>query len=205
MTPEGFSFFRNRTIAGRLLGERLCEAVNGDVVVVTISTGGFPVGESVAGKMHAMTVYLPTLNIPDPADPAKTIGAANFGCAITNEENDTPGEYIYRQVHRLQQELKSNYLDQATVFSQVIAGNQVVVVNDVIDRTAPLLAAIKLIRSYGPKTLTLAAPVITVDAYMTLRQEVDDIVALETTSPHMLKFAFNNEDHMEFTDEIPAP
>jgi|GEM_PF-7004420 len=204
MAPEGFTYFRSRLAAGRLLGERLTSTLQGEVIVVTVSGNGFPVADSVAGVMHAVTVYLPTLSIPDPTDPRKTIGAVNFGCSVMNEEHELPGEYVYRQVNRLQQELKSNFLDQSAVFSKVIRNNQVIIVNDVVDDKAPLVAAIKLIREYDPKLLILAAPIVTVDAYLNLRQEVDDIIALETISPHMIAHAFSNDDYIEFSDEIPT-
>src|SRR5689334_2045672 len=116
MAPEGFTIFRSRLAAGRLLGERLAANLKGEVIVVTVSAGGFPVADSVAGLMHAVTVYLPTLYIPDPANPKKTIGAVNFGCAVTNDEDhELPGGYVYRQVQVLQQELKSNFVDQSAV------------------------------------------------------------------------------------------
>ncbi|MEJ1242043.1 hypothetical protein WBG78_28105 [Chryseolinea sp. T2] len=205
MAPEGFTIFRSRLAAGRLLGERLATNLKGEIIVVTVSAGGFPVADSVAGIMHAVTVYLPTLYIPDPANPKKTIGAVNFGCAVTNDEgNELPGNYVYRQVQQLQQELKSNFVDQSAVFNKVLLNNQVVIVNDVVENAASVIAAIRLIRGYQPKLLTLATPVITVDAYMKIREEVDDIVALETVSPHMVAHAFNSDDYLEFIDEIPT-
>ncbi|MGC3948401.1 MAG: hypothetical protein QM762_28505 [Chryseolinea sp.] len=173
----------------------------GEVIVITVSGNGFPVADSVASIMHAVTVYLPTLSIPDPTDPKKTIGAVNFGCAVTDDGHELPGDYVYRQVNRLQQELKNNFLDQSAVFAKVILNNQVVIVSDVVDNPAPIIAAVKLVKSYQPKLLVLATPVITVDAYLNLRQEVDEVVALETVSAHMVARAFSNEGYFEFTDE----
>lgn len=199
MVSERFSFFRSRSAAGQLLGERLAGVLKGEAIVVSVSSGGFPVADSVAGALHAASLYLPCMDIPDPTDPKKTIGAVNFGYALTHQGHDLPASYLHREAQRLQQELRRQFLDQSAVFNKVLEGKQVVIVNDIVENPAVVVAAVKLVTEYRPAAVILAAPLITIESFLTLSSEVQEIVVLETVSTHMLKYAFSQEDHFELS------
>lgn len=185
MTLQEFNHLNSETQIGQQLAARLVPGLHREVIVVCISATGFPLADAVAGALHAASLYVPTVDIFDPADPRKVIGVVNIGCAVTHEERDVPGDYVYRQTRQMQQDLRRQSPGQAKVFDKVLRGRDVVIVDDVVHDPTAIRATIRLISDFEPARVIVAAPIITNEAFVQLKLDADEVFALDTLSPQM--------------------
>ena len=183
--------FANRVEAGRLLVKKLLENDLQDPVVLALPRGGVPIGLEVAQAIGAPLDLLLVRKIGVPFQPELALGAVVDGdnpqivinedvrrlARVSDEEIEAIKTRELKEIDRRRQ----RYLQGRAAVS--VAGKTAIVVDDGIATGATVRAALKALRQREPHKLILAVPVAPLDTIGKLRDEVDEIVCLETPEP----------------------
>jgi putative phosphoribosyl transferase len=179
------SIFPTRSIAGRLLAERLHAFVDrSEVIVLALPRGGVPVGYEVA---HALGVELDVLIVRKlgvPQQPELAMGAiASGGARYLNQE-------VLRLAHVSDAELQKVVAAETAELERRehlyrgerppldITGRTVIVVDDGMATGASMRAAVLALRSKRPAHIVVAVPVAPEDAGERLQGAADEFVCL---------------------------
>ena len=181
-----FPRFRDRTEAGRRLGEILADRVHGDVIVYGIPRGGVPVALEVASALEAPLDLALARKIGAPGHPEVALAAVIGGdhpMTVINEElvrtSQTSATWLERERVAALAEIERRrrlYLQGRTSLDP--RGHVAVLVDDGLATGATARAAIAGLRAQGVRLLVLAVPVAPKTLACALREEVDDFVCL---------------------------
>jgi predicted phosphoribosyltransferase len=180
--------FQDRLDAGRRLAEALSGYKGRSAVVLALPRGGVPVAAEVAAALDAPLDLILVRKIGVPAQPELAMGAVVDGAepiVVRNEEviefsgtaADEFDAVCARELAEIERRRQLYIGERARA---EIAGQVVIVVDDGIATGATTRAALQAIRNRKPKELVLAVPVAPPDTIRQLRQEVDDLICLET-------------------------
>jgi predicted phosphoribosyltransferase len=180
--------FRDRSDAGRRLAKALSKYKGTNTVVLALPRGGVPVAAKVAEALNAPLDLVLVRKIGVPAQPELAMGAVVDGAAPIVVRNDevielsgvTAGEFDEARARELAEIERRRQLYIGQRARAEIAGHVVIVIDDGIATGATMRAALQAIRKRKPKELVLAVPVAPPDAVRLLRQEVDNLLCLET-------------------------
>lgn len=179
--------FRDRTEAGRLLGDALAFLKGRkDTIVLAIPRGGVPVGKEVASAIGAPLDIVITHKIGAPGNPELAVGAVTEAGDIIREEElvrllGISESYLKREGGRQLGEIKERerkYRD-ARPFPD-LKGKTVVIVDDGIATGSTIRAAVASVKMKGAAATIIAAPVAPPDAVSELSKLVDRVVCLDT-------------------------
>jgi putative phosphoribosyl transferase len=202
--------FADRTEAGRRLVEGLREyAGRPDAVVVALPRGGVPVAYQVAqGLGLALEAFLVRkLGVPGREELA--MGAiASGGARVLNQEVLAGGdlsaqqvdEVVQRELRRLAEQERKYRGDRAL---RNLEGITAIVVDDGLATGATMRAAIRALRDLGARQIVVAVPVAPLQTYVALREEVDEIVCLNTPE-RFTAVGFWYQDFSPVSDEQVA-
>lgn len=187
MRAYGEVRFRNRRVAGRLLGNELGKfAGRNDVVVLGLPRGGVPVAVEVARRIGAPLDVLVVKKLGAPFQPELALGAvASFGAVVMDET-------LARHLGVTKDELDAM---KSRAFAEVEArerlyrgerpladlrGKTVIVVDDGLATGSTMRAAVKALRSLGCERLVVAVPVSAPDTAAAMAEEdgVEQVVCL---------------------------
>ncbi len=205
------SLFPNRSVAGRLLAERLrAYAGRNEVIVLALPRGGVPVGFEVA---HALGVELDVLIVRKlgvPQQPELAMGAiASGGARYLNEE-------VLRLAHVSDAELRQvvaaetaelerrERLYRGNRLPPDITGRTVIVVDDGMATGASMRAAVLALRSKRPTHIVVAVPVAPEDAGERLQGAADEFVCLQTPRDFYAVGQFYLDFQQTSDDEVRA-
>ncbi len=182
---------RDREQGGRLLAGVLGPLRAEGVIVLGLARGGVPVALEVARGLEAPLGVLSVQRIGADQFPECTIGAAAEGGAV----------YVRRESLR---ELGITEIEAAELAAQAtvqvarrarayrgdapapnLGGRTVVLVDDGVATGATALVAMRAVRGLGAARVVLAAPVIAATAFPRLRQEFEEVVALDWPHPFL--------------------
>jgi putative phosphoribosyl transferase len=178
--------FRNRMDAGRRLAERLGQLRGEDVVVLGLPRGGVPVAAGVARELDAPLDVIVVRKLGVPFQPELAMGAVGEGGSLVVNERVGRrahiGESEFAEVERRE---RAEVERRARRFrghrSRVtVAGRTAVVVDDGMATGSTARAACQVARAQGAARVVLAVPVCSPEAARALREEVDELVCLET-------------------------
>ena len=178
--------YRNRTHAGIVLAEALAQAGFGtlalQVVVAGVARGGVAVAAPVAAAFSARLEVVIARKLRAPQNPELAIGAVGAGGEAFVDEVlvrrlGVDEAYLGAEVARQ----RADIADRArrygvTASGPAVADCEVVVVDDGVATGATLIAALRSIRSAGPRRLVCAVPVGPADTLTTLERECDLVV-----------------------------
>jgi putative phosphoribosyl transferase len=184
--------FADRAAAGRLLGQRLrALQLRPPLLVLALPRGGVPVGAAVAQALQAPLDLLLVRKIGAPWQPELALAAVVEGSPpdIVVDEDVQRGmgthlEYIEAQAQVQLREIarqRQAYLSGRP--AAPVQGSTVIVVDDGIATGTTMRAALKALRRRRPAALVLAVPVAPSDTLERLRDEVDQVVCLDTPYP----------------------
>ncbi|MGD9529981.1 phosphoribosyltransferase family protein [Pseudonocardia sp.] len=178
--------FVDRADAGRQLAGRLQHLRDEEVVVLGLPRGGVPVAFEVAQALAAPMDVVLVRKLGVPFQPELAMGAVGEGDVLVLNEQ------ILRQAHLSEAELaeierqaRAEVDRRARRFrgdrSRLpLTGRTAVLVDDGIATGATARAACQVVRAQGAARVVLAAPVCARDTAAGLRQEVDELVCLQT-------------------------
>lgn len=197
--------FKNRAEAGKLLTARLRDELEKEAIVLGIPRGGIIVGKEIAQSLSLPLDCLVIKKIPAPQNEA-TIGAVGEDGVVVWDEAlcrrlEVPVDYQQEIVKSKLSEFERKEGDfRQGKPAPEIASKVVVLVDDGIATGATIKAAIKVIRSFQPKELIVAVPVISMDELPEMKELADKLIYLE--SPEMF-FSVDQfyEDFRQPTDK----
>ena len=201
--------FRDRRHAGQILGEQLAaDADRGDAVVLALPRGGVPVGYEVARALGAPLDVFVVRKLGAPGQEELAIGAVASGgtrvlnddvvaeLGLSEEEIDAIAE---RERGELERRERSYRGDRGSLEVQ---GKRVILVDDGLATGATMRAAARAVRTLGPQAITVAVPVAPVQSCRDLRDEVEEVVCVETPSPFQAISLWYEEFPQTSDDEV---
>jgi len=199
--------FLNRDDAGSRLAKKLrAYAGRNDVLVLGIPRGGVPVAFQVAADLYAPLDVFVVRKLGTPSQPELAFGAiASGGIRILDAQIVESMGISEAEIERITAE-ESKELDRRERAYRGgraplnIRNKIVILVDDGIATGASTRAAIAALRELKPAQIVLAAPMAPASTCRHLRQEVDDLVCLETPEPFYAIGAFY-EDFSQVSDE----
>ena len=180
--------FQNRISAGRALADVLVTKNYIDPVILALPRGGVPVAVEIAKKLDAPIDLVMVRKIGLPRQ--RELAAA----AIVNGDNPeiVVNEHIVSRaglkkedIDRLADKQLAEIRRRRSIYlkgrAQVsLEGRTAIIVDDGIATGATVRASLKAVRRKSPAKLVLAVPVAPADMVEALRQEVDELICLET-------------------------
>jgi predicted phosphoribosyltransferase len=177
--------FDDRTDAGERLATRLRESGVEADLVLAIPRGGLPVGRAVADALDAPLDVAVASKVGAPGRPELALGAvAGDGSLWLNDDLvarlGVDDEYVdsarEREAEAARQKVEA-YRGGSPVPD--VAGKRVVLVDDGVATGATAFACLRMIREGGAERVVLAVPVAAASTLPRLREEADEVVAVE--------------------------
>jgi len=172
--------------AGRRLAVRLRHLRGENVVLLGLPRGGVPVAAEVARVLDAPLDVIVARKLGVPFHPELAMGAVGEGGALVVNER------VVRQAHVSEAEFAAAERRERAEVEQralqfrgdrprlALEGRTAVVVDDGIATGSTARVACQVARAHGAARVVLAAPVCAPDTARALREEVDELVCLET-------------------------
>lgn len=184
--------YANRAEAGRALAASLKEyAGRPDVVVLALPRGGVPVAARVAEALDAPLDVFLVRKLGFPGSEEFAMGAiASGGVRVLNEpvleRYGVPEAVVEtvarREEHELTRREKSYRGDLPRLD---VSGKTVIVVDDGLATGFSMRAAVKALRSLGPRRIVVAVPVGPRETVEDLRLLADEVVCPATPEPFL--------------------
>lgn len=181
--------FKNREEAGEKLAQELKEELSSetlkDALVLGIPRGGIVVGIKVKRFLDIPFECLVTKKIPAPGEEELAIGAVAEGGVVVWEDElcqrlKVPVDYKQKIVKEKVAELEKKQKDfrEEKPLPQ-IKDRVVIIVDDGVATGSTIKAAVAVVRSFSPKEIIVAVPVIAQDSLEDLKERADRIIYLE--------------------------
>lgn len=198
--------FRDRRHAGQELARSLdAYRGRGDVLVLGLPRGGVPVAHEVARQLGApLDVFVVRkLGVPGQEELAMGAIASGGGRFLNREVIDALGltqDDIDRAVADEEPELRRRErLYRGDRPFPRVSGRTVIVVDDGLATGSTMHAAVAAIRNFGAERIVIAVPVAPPDTVASLREDVDDVIALRTPEP-FYAISLHYQDFRQTTD-----
>ena len=199
--------FEDRADAGRRLASRLGAYRNRkDVVVLGIPRGGVPVAFEVAATLDAPLDVFVSRKLGVPGQEELAFGAvASGGVRILDREITEAVRISDAEVERITANVRKEVERREKVYRGsrqplMVQGQTVILVDDGIATGSSMRAAIGALRQMKPARLVVAVPVAPLSACNRLRQEVDELICVQTPEDFYAIGQFY-EDFSQVADE----
>jgi len=183
--------FRDRTEAGRLLGQELKRRLgkNDNLIILALPRGGVPVGFEVAQALDAPLDVFIVRKLGVPGHEELAMGAiATGGVRVLNQDVlryiPVPQKAIDDVAAREQQELErreGSYRGSRPPLD--VHGKTVIVIDDGLATGSTMRAAVAALKKMQPRNIIVAVPVAAQQTCDEFRDEGIDIVCLRTPEP----------------------
>src|SRR2546430_5351096 len=173
--------FRNRTEAGRKLGERLERLADQKPVVVGLPRGGVPVAAEIARRLRAPldVILVRKVGAPDRAELAAGAvgedGVTVRNLAVLNGMGLSWEDDLADQVAKERAEVRRRAGSLRRGRNRVdLLGRTVIVVDDGIATGSTVVAAMRVVRGLGARRVVLAVPVAPADTLERMEELADE-------------------------------
>ena len=199
--------FENRVDAGRRLAARLENYRGPDTIIFAIPRGGVVIGYEVASALGAPLDVIIPRKIGAPGQPELAIGAIGDDISILDDDTirylGVSEGYIQDEIERQKQEIQRRWrLYRGDGAFPDVKGKTLVLVDDGIATGHTTMAAARALRKKDPGKLVLAVPVAPPETVGRLRQEVDELVVLETPDPFFSVGSWYHEFEQTTDEEV---
>jgi putative phosphoribosyl transferase len=198
--------FRDRSDAGRCLGQRLLPLAADDVVILGLPRGGVPVAAEVAHALGAPLDVIVVRKIGVPFQPEVAMGAIGEGevrivnPSVVQATTVTPEEFgVVEQRERSEVEHRARLFRKGRSRLD-LSGKTAVIVDDGIATGSTARAACQVARAQGATRVILAVPVAPVGWEGRMGSAADGYIAAVTPEPFYAVGQFY-EDFSQTTDE----
>jgi len=181
--------FEDRSEAGRGLAQRLKDELSPEerknTLVLAIPRGGVPIGREISRALNIPLDCLVIKKIRAPGKEELAIGAVGEGGVVVWEEEivrrlQVPLEYRQEIVKQKLTEFEKKESDfRSGQPIPEMRGKTVIITDDGIATGATIKAAVATIRSFQPKEVVVAVPVIAQDVLAEIKQKADRVICLE--------------------------
>jgi len=183
--------FTNRRHAGVALAMALRNLTLLDPLVLALPRGGVPVGREIARALQAQLDVLLVRKIGAPGHEEFALGAIVDGTEpnwVVDERMldrfDPPPDWFEQQVLEQIRELeRRRVLYRGAKAPARLEDRDLIIVDDGLATGSSVRAALKGLREHHPRRVIVAVPVGPAETVAKLREEVDDLVCLETPTP----------------------
>lgn len=201
--------FKDRTEAGKQLGERLGNYRNKpEVLVLGLPGGGIVVAREVARALRCPLDILIVRKIRFPGKPELAVGAiSETGPRVLNQEIITgyavTGEYLERESVRQKEEIERRInLYRGGRGMTSVSGKTVILVDEGVATGASIKVAIWSLKRESTARLVVALPVASQEAQRELAEAADELLCLQAPAhftavrDFYLDFAPVNDDEV---------
>lgn len=197
--------FRDRSVAGSQLADRLAGEELHEPVVLALPRGGVPVAYEVAARIGAVLEVFVARKIGAPSHPELGIGAIAEGgtMVVTRDAVDAFGiteerlrDLVAREQHELDRRVSHYRRDRQL---PVLRGRDVVVVDDGLATGVTAEVALRALCGHEPRRLLLAVPVCASDTAERLAR-LAEVICL-AAPPDFRAVGLWYEDFGQTTDE----
>lgn len=202
--------FADRAEAGRLLAERLSGFEHGEVVVLALPRGGVPVAAVIARALRAPMDVIGVRKLGAPVQPELAMGAIAEGGVREIDERTVQAlridaaaidEVEAREREELQRRLRVYRGERGL---PDLHGRIAIVVDDGLATGSTARVACRAVRAQGPAHLVLAVPVASSQGLDALRDEVDEVVVVQTPQEFMSVGQWYRDFGQTTDDEVAA-
>lgn len=178
--------FINRTEAGELLSEQLKKYKGKDVIVYALPRGGVLTAREIARELNAPLDLIITRKISHPHSPEYAIAATAENGHIIGDRREIMGvdeDWLEEEIETERHEAarrREKYLGGRGPISP--EGKIAVLVDDGVATGLTLRVGILELRHNHPKKLIVAVPVVPRSTANILKEEIDELVALDIPS-----------------------
>jgi len=182
--PDAALTLPSRAMAGIRLAERLTSLRGARPVVLAIPRGGAPVALAMSKALGGVFDVLVSLELAPAEDPHKPFGAvAEFGGLAFDSHRGPASENSLSDESADVQRVARDVVRRAQFYRgeqsfPALDGRTVIVATDGVVHAPVATAALRAVRSQGPKKLVFAAGVMSRSTRIELRQEAEESVAL---------------------------
>ena len=182
--------FKDRTHAGEMLADKLTSYKLLNPVVVGLPRGGVAVAKPVSDRLGVKQDIIVSKKIGVPGNPELAIGAVTshgdyvISSFVNYELGEKKWDYLQKQIVYLindcrERELKYLSTKHPLTTNDYFKNKDVILVDDGTATGMTAMAAIKSIKKQLPSSLILAIPVISIQAYEEIINQVDEIESLK--------------------------
>ena len=174
---------KDRKEAGKKLVEELKEFENTQSVIYALPRGGVVVGNEIARELNLPLSLVITRKIGHPLNPEYAICAiAEDGCFICdeNEKKETNQKWLEEKFEEERNEARRRrevYLGSRAVLSP--KDKIAIIVDDGVATGLTIKLAIKEIKHQHPSKIIIAVPVIPLETFNNIKNQVDKIIAFK--------------------------
>ncbi|MDZ7838517.1 MAG: phosphoribosyltransferase family protein [Actinomycetota bacterium] len=180
--------FTNRRDAGRLLAERLLKYKGEDVVIYALPRGGVILAVEIARQLSAPLDLIISRKIGHPQQPEYAIAAVSEnGQLVANQQelSQVSKEWLKQEIETQKKEAKRRRKLYINSRPPLNAESKIaIIVDDGIATGLTMRAAMLDLKKVNPKKLIVAIPVTPRSTAETLRQEADEVIALDIPSDY---------------------
>ena len=175
--------FRDRSEAGRLLGERLRDERLDDPVVLGLPRGGVVVAAEVAKALAAPLDVLVARKLGVPWQPELAFGAVAPGVVALRDDVVAVARLRRADIDAAAARESAKLADLAIRYRGdeppvPVRGRTAVIVDDGLATGATATAAVRSVKKDEPRRVVVAVPVCAAPTAVELRREVDALVCL---------------------------
>jgi predicted phosphoribosyltransferase len=178
-----YTIYKNRTDAGKSLSLALIKYTSSHTIILTLPRGGVVVACEVAQALNAPLSLVIAQKIGHPLSPEYAIAAINKdGLCIENEIeiHNVSHSWFEKEKKLKQKEAQRRYVKYLLGRKRMCLKNKnVIIIDDGIATGLTMQCAIEEVRREKPKTIIVAAPVISSHTAQKMRQLVDEVIALQ--------------------------
>jgi putative phosphoribosyl transferase len=199
--------FKDREDAGKKLSEKLAYLKGESIVVLAIPRGGVPVGFQVALSLKAPLDLIIPRKIPIPSNPEAGFGAVTEdGTLVLNHKLTSQLGLTKSEIEQLAEEVREEIRRRRKLYPGKIrlpdiAHKKVILTDDGLASGYTMLAAIKSIKKFQPKSILVAVPVASTTALELIKESTVEIICLHKSHRFFFAVADFYEKWADLSDE----